>query len=381
MRKAVKWFALAVGTVLVATVVYVAFNSFDCEPPDMSKFDNHFEVPSDADNVYCGLVAVTNVISEKTGLPILVSLFCDERGRGPIQRFPKMPLTDEDKDAILAESSKALSIYHEAVRRKTWWACDPMGKRGPFPRIGEFWRLCVLVHLEAQRRLEIGEFSAAIDDVGDMLLLARKIENDAESVVRWQVARLLTEKAADIAMKIAKSEKSTDEDIARLKTALAQYDVASRPERVERMLNNELTVYFAWLCEPEHGFDPDDLSNDGEFSRLLLRIPFLASYSYHRNRTLALYAGYVEKIKEGLRSGYDNAAWEKVGDEIFDGLSDCRFAPNFSGSLLLSRNLRSWGQINDFQSGSKCYNELESALAEAWLKRKKGASAQDVGEK
>ena len=363
MKNAIKWPVAAAGALLVAIAAYVAVNSVDCEPPDMSKFDNHFEIPSDEDNVYCGLVAVTNVISEKTGLPILVSLFCDERGRGPIQRFPKMPLTDEDKDAILTESSKALAIYHEAVRRKTWWACDPAGKREPFPRIGEFWRLCVLVHLEAQRRLELGETSAAIDDVGDMLLLARKIENDAESDVRWLTTRLLVEKAGDIAMKIAKSEKSTDADLARLQAALAQYDVASRPERAQRMLNNELAVYFAWLCDPEHGLDPDDLSDDGEFSHLMLHVPFLSHYFYHRNRTLSLCAGNIEKMKQGLRSGYGKAAWEKAYGEMFNGLGVGRLSPNFSGSRLVAYNLQSSGLIKDFQNGSKWYDAVESAVA------------------
>ena len=119
MKNAIKWPVAAAGALLVAIAAYVAVNSVDCEPPDMSKFDNRFVVPSDADNVYCGLVAVTNVVSEKTGLPILASLFDESNGgMGPIQRFPNEPLTDADKDAILAESSKALSLYHEAVRRK-----------------------------------------------------------------------------------------------------------------------------------------------------------------------------------------------------------------------------------------------------------------------
>ena len=118
MKNAIKWPVAAARALLVAIAAYVAVNSVDCEPPDMSKFDNRFVVPSDADNVYCGLVAVTNVVSEKTGRPILASLFDVSNGRGPIQRFHNEPLTDADKDAILAESSKALSLYHEAVRRK-----------------------------------------------------------------------------------------------------------------------------------------------------------------------------------------------------------------------------------------------------------------------
>ena len=371
MKKVLKWSAVAAGVAFAATVVYVACNSRDCEPLDMSKFDNHFVAPSDADNVYCGLVAVTNVISEKTGKPILESLFSGERGFKPIQRFPKMPLTDEDKDAILAESSKALSLYHEAVRRNTWWACDPMGKREPFPAIDAFWRLCVLVHLEAQRRLELGETSEAIDDIGDMLLLARKIENDAESDVRWQIVRLLQEKATDIAMKIVQSEKSTDEDLTRLQAALAQYDIASRPKRAERALNNVVAVYFAWLCDPAHGINNHDNTDEGEISRKLLRIPFLASYAYQRNRTLAHCASCIEKIKQGVKSGYDDAKWGKTYQEIAESFGDeSIFAPNFAGNRLLWAEFRVGTLMRSIREDAKWYYAVESALAEARLKRK-----------
>jgi len=371
MKKAIKWSLVAVGAVLAATVAYVAFNSSDCEPPDMSKFDNHFKVPSDEDNVYCGLVAVTNVISEKTGRPILMSLFCDENGRGPIPRFPKMTLTDADKDAILAESAKALSLYHEAVRRKTWWACDPAGKREPFPDIAAFWRLCVLVHLEAQRRLELGETGAAIDDVGDMLMLARKIENDAESDVRWRLAGLLTEKAADIALKVVKSGKSTDKDLTLLHAALLQYDIAARPKRAERALNNVVAVYFAWLCNPKHGINNNDKTDEGDTSRLLMRIPFLAPYTYHRNRTMAHCARCIEKIKQGVKSRYDEAKWDRTYHEIAESIGgECVFAPNFTGERLLWSELRAGVLIKSIHEGVKWYYAVESALVEAQRKSK-----------
>jgi hypothetical protein len=95
----------------------------------------------------------------------------------------------------------------------------------------------------------------------------------------------------------------------------------------------------------------------------MLHARFLSHYFYHRNRTLSLCAGNIEKMKQGLRSGYDKAAWEKAYGEMFNGLGVGRFSPNFSGSRLVAYNLQSSGLIKDFQNGSKWYDAVESAVA------------------
>ena len=63
MLKIVKWTAITVVAAFVMAAAYVGLNSFDCEPPDISRFVNPMEVPADADNVYCALVAATNVVT------------------------------------------------------------------------------------------------------------------------------------------------------------------------------------------------------------------------------------------------------------------------------------------------------------------------------
>ena len=181
MKKIIKWTAATVGVALLAAATYIALNSFDCEEPDLSKFKNPFETPSEADNVYFGLVAVTNVVNEKTGVPVLAEVF--EQHKEAWQSFsdPKKEMPEEEKDAILAESAKVLSLFHEAVQRKTWCVCDASGKRTSFPEISNITRLSSLASLQAERNLELGKTDAAIESVRDKILLARKMERDAES--------------------------------------------------------------------------------------------------------------------------------------------------------------------------------------------------------
>jgi len=367
-KKVAKWSAVAAGAALVAAAVYVASNSGDCEPPDMSKFVNSFEVPSDADNVYCGLAAATNVVNEKTGRLVLDEVF--GRWSKPSIGFTREPTTGAEKDAILAASAKVLDLYHEAAQRKTWCGYDPSGKRDPFPDMTSFMRLCRLACLQAERRLELGETGAAIGDVRDMFQLARKIEHDAESAYRWLLMRFLLKHAFDMTVKIANSESSTDEDLVRLQEAMAQYDIASRPERALRMLNNEFSVYFAWMCDPENVMDAHDCPDEGSFSHFAMRVPFLAPYFYQRNRTLALCADVIEKMKEGVRSGYGKAAWNRVHGEIDNILSvESCLGPNSTGRCLLVNNFRIGLQINDFLGLAKSYKEVNSAVIKARLSR------------
>ncbi|MBO4286883.1 MAG: hypothetical protein J5985_01815 [Kiritimatiellae bacterium] len=372
-RKILKWTAVSTGLVLTAAAAYIGFNSFDCEPPDLTPFTNPFEVPPEADNVYCGLIAVTNVVSEQTGLPILTSVF--EKHHEAWTKFAasKQDMTDAEKDAILAESAKALALFHEVVQRKVWCAIDPAsGKRLAFPKINEFLRLCRLVYLQARRHIERDEIGAAIEDVRDIILLTRKIENDSESVIRWLVAGGILNYAGNgVVQRIIKSGKATDEELGRLQDALRQFDIASRPERVQRMVNNEFTVFFTEMSNRRSGVPR-------------LRIPFLSSYAYHQNRSWTTYARYLEKIKEGYRLGNDKAAWDKFEEEFniaVENSSTWRFGPNFIGRRMLLESLPSWRSLgeaiarSDFQ-----HHAVETIVAAARFKRKTGAFPKNLAE-
>ena len=256
MLKILKWTAIAAGAVLLAVVAYVAVNSIDSEAPDVSRFVNKLDVPAEADNVYYALVAATNVTSEKSGKFVLDDVF--EKHKKAFDRYSQHKanesqkgMTAEEMDQILAEAAKPLALFHEAAQRRTWYAFDhASGKRLFFPTINRLFQLCRLAELEGMRHLERGEMGAAIENVRDMLLLGRKMENDSESGVRWLVANGgLLRLADNIATKIVQSGKATDGDLVRLQDALRQFELPNRLERAQRMLNNDFTVYFVQMAE------------------------------------------------------------------------------------------------------------------------------------
>ena len=348
MKKILKWTGVAAGAVLVLSVAYIAANSFDCEPLDVAKFENELEVPAESDNVFCELVAATNAISEKTGLPVLASVFKDydlwEKLRR-CKRTKESGAMAEEKDAILAEAAKAISLFRESARRKTWYAFDAAtGRREFFPAISAFMRLSELVDLEARRQLELGNVGAAMEVVRDMLELGRKIEWNAESMVLWLVADGgVVGRGFDIAAEIVRSGKATDEELGRLQEIVRSYDLASQPERLLRVFNNELTVVFPQMTVL------DDMSREygmgsGEW---VLRTP-LGAYAFQRNRTWKTYAQALEKVKACYLSGYDKAALDRLEAElqpIVENASGWRFGPNFLGNKAIVSLFPAWRSI------------------------------------
>ena len=387
MKKIITWTAAAVGVALLAAATYITLNSFDCEKPDLSQFKNPFETPAEADNVYFGLVAVTNVINEKTGVPVLAEVF--EQHEEAWQNFshPKKEMSEEEKVAILAESAKVLSLFHEAVQRKTWCVCDSSGKRTSFPEITNITRLCSLARLQAERNLELGKTDAAIESVLDMILLARKMERDAESGVTWIVASGVLYSADRMALKILRSGKATDEDLLRIQDALRQFDLASRIDRAERMLNNDCMLFFGMATEAigTSGLSKclKEIDHSTGQARWAMRMMLMFEpYAYHPNRTWSTYARCLEKMKEGLRRGYDKAAWDKIeGEHMEICNTGWRFGPNFAGRKMVEVSLPAWRSngVNILRSSFQ-HSAVETIVAAALFKRKTGAFPGDLSE-
>ena len=394
--KIIKWTAITVVAAFVVAAAYVGLNSFDCEPPDISRFVNPMEVPADADNVYCALVAATNVVSEKTGKLVLEGIF--EKHKEAFERYRQHKInksnkgmTTEERDLILSEATKPLALFHEAAQRKTWYAFDhATGKRLFFPAITRLFQLCRLVELEAMRHLERGETGAATGVVRDMLLLARKIENDSESAVRWLVANgCLLHYADNIAMKIVQSGKATDEDLVRLQDALRQFELPNRLERAQRMLNNDFTVYFVQMAEKVDTTKIADflksMDNSTTLDACVARIfPLIKGYAFHRNRSWATYANMLDKIKERYRLGYDKAEWEKLEEEArvaCGATTGWRFGPNFAGKKMIEVTMPAWhGIANSIAKSSFQHAAAETAVAAARFKRKAGAYPKTLAE-
>ena len=396
MLKIVKWTAITVIAAFVVAAAYVGLNSFDCEPPDISRFVNPMEVPADADNAYCALVAATNVVSEKTGKLVLGGIF--ENHKEALERYnqhkvnkSKKGMTTEERDLILAEAAKPLALFHEAAQRKTWYAFDHVtGKRLFFPTITRLFQLCRLVELEAMRHLERGETKAATGVVRDMLLLARKMENDSESAVRWLVANgCLLHHADNIAMKIVQSDKTTDEDLVRLQDALRQFELPNRHERAQRMLNNDFTVCCGQMMEQ---VDTSEIStflknrdNSTALDAWVARIvPLIRPYAFHRNRSWTTYANLLDKMKERFRLGYDKAEWEKLEEEArvaCGATTGWRFGPNFVGKKMIEVTMPAWqGIAISIAKSSFQHTAAETAIAAARFKRKTGAYPKTLAE-
>ena len=387
MKKIIKWTAATVGVALLAAVTYIALNSFDCEEPDLSKFKNPFETPSEADNVYFGLVAVTNVVNEKTGVPVLTEVFTKHEEAWQNFSHPKKEMSEEEKVAILAESAKVLSLFHEAVQRKTWCACNLSGKRVSFPQITNITRLCSLARLQAERNLELGKTDAAIESVLDMILLALKVERDAESGVTWLVASGVLYSADRTALKILRSGKATDEEFLRLQDALRQFDLASRIDRAERMLNNDCMLSFDLMTEmmatSELSKCLEEMDHSTGLAQWARRILLLIKpYVYHHNRTWTTYTRYLEKMKEGFRRGYDKVAWDKIeGEHMEICNAGWRFGPNFAGRVMLEDILPAWRSLGvSILNSSFQHSAVETIVAAALFKRKTGAFPRNLSE-
>lgn len=388
--KIIKWTAITVVAAFVVASAYVGMNSFDCEPPDISRFINPMEVPTDADNVYCALVAATNVVSEKTGKLVLEGIF--EKHKEAFERYSQHKgMTTEERDLILAEATKPLALFHEAAQRKTWYAFDhATGKRLFFPAITRLFQLCRLVEFEAMCHLERGETGAATGVVRDMLLLARKIENDSESAVRWLVANgCLLRYADNIAMKIVQSDKANDEDLVRLQDALRQFELPNRLERAQRMLNNDFTVYFVQMAEKVYTTEIanflKNMDNSTTLDACVARIfPLIKDYAFHLNRTWATYANLLDKMKERYRLRYDKAEWEKLEEELKVACStknSWRYGPNFAGKKILGAVVPSWhGIAISIAKSSFQHAAVETVVAAARFKRKTGAYPKTLAE-
>ena len=392
--KIIKWTAITVVAAFVVASAYVGMNSFDCEPPDISRFINPMEVPTDADNVYCALVAATNVVSEKTGKLVLEGIF--EKHKEAFERYSQHKgMTTEERDLILAEATKLLALFHEAAQRKTWYAFDHVtGKRLFFSAITRLFQLCRLVEFEAMCHLERGETGAATGVVRDMLLLARKMENDSESAVRWLVANgCLLRYADNIAMKIVQSDKATDEDLVRLQDALRQFELPNRHERAQRMLNNDFTVCFGQMMEQ---VDTSEIStflstflknrdNSTALDAWVARIvPLIRPYAFHRNRSWTTYANLLDKMKERFRLGYDKAEWEKLEEEArvaCGATTGWRFGPNFAGKKEIEVTMPAWqGIAISIAKSSFQHASAETVVAAARFKRKTGAYPKTLAE-
>lgn len=314
----------AIAVVLGAVVLYVGINSIDADPPDVSAFTTTSEIPADEDNAWCGFVAATNAV-KRWGNPLAWD-----------------KLSPDEIDAIVAENAEAIALFQNAARRTKWYdaAARHKGFFENFFPCGTFIRMAKLYKVQAERQIARGEIAAAVEDVGDLLMLSRTIQSDAESIVCWLVAGGARDFALSIAVQIVASGRASDEELRRTLAALLAVDSAALRKSVQQVVNNE----FVYVFVDAHRIVQLDVAKalPCEWKQILP-----TRFSYHPNRTTALYVQLLGKVKELLSSDYDKGAWDSFDSEIETAKPRvfCRLTPNHVGWLLLGAVLPAYNSL------------------------------------
>lgn len=314
----------AITAVVGAVALYVGINSIDADPPDVSAFTTTSEIPADEDNAWCGFVAATNAV-KRWGNPLAWD-----------------KLSPDEIDAIVAENAEAIALFQNAARRTKWYdaAARHKGFFENFFPCGTFIRMAKLYKVQAERQIARGEIAAAVEDVGDLLMLSRTIQSDAESIVCWLVAGGARDFALSIAVQIVASGRASDEELRRTLAALLAVDSAALRKSVQQVVNNE----FVYVFGDAHRIVQLDVAKalPCEWKQILP-----TRFSYHPNRTTALYVQLLGKVKELLSSDYDKGAWDSFGSEIETAMPRvfCRLTPNHVGWLLLGAVLPTYNSL------------------------------------
>ena len=318
-----------IGSVLVIVVVagamYVGVNSIDADPPNVSAFTTTSTVPADEDNVWCGFVAATNAVKRW------------------IESSDLDKISPDEIDALVAENAEALALFQNAARRAKWYdaAARHKGFFDNFFPCGAFIKMAKLYKAQAERQVARGEIAAAVEVADDLLLLGRTIESDAESIICWLVACGGGQgMGARLAVQIVASGKASDEELRALLGALCLTDASTLRKSVQQAVNNE----FVYVFGDAQRIVRLDVAKalPCEWKQIL---PM--RFSYHPNRTTALYAQMAGKAKELLSGDYDKGAWDSFDSEIETATPRPfgRFTPNHVGWLLLGAVLPTYNAL------------------------------------
>ena len=316
----------AAVTVVVVGVLYVGVGSIDADPPDVSAFTTTSTVPADEDNAWCGFVAATNAV-KRWGKP---------------SDWEK--LTPDEIDTLVAENAEAIALFQNAARRAKW--CDAAARhKGFFDNffpITDFTIMIKLYKAKAERQIARGEIAAAVEGVGDLLMLSRTIQSDAEAILCWLVADGARGFALSLAAQIVASGKASDEELRALFGTLLLTDVSTLRKSLLQTVDNEFVYVFGDAQRIIRLGTPKLLPC--EWEKMML-----TRFSYHPNRTTALYVKMAGKAKELLSCDYDRGAWDAFDSKIKAAQPRlfCRLTPNHVGWLLLGAVLPAYNSLSE----------------------------------
>ena len=315
----------AIAVVLGAVVLYVGINSIDADPPDVSAFTTTSEIPADEDNAWCGFVAATNAVKR-----------WGETGKRNLEN-----LSPEEADALVSENADALAIFQDAARRRRW--CDKEARTTKdlyLLPLSDFVYMMKLYRTKCERYVAHGEIGAAAEGVDDFLSLGCTMQSDAESIVCWLLADGCRGMGVRIVAQIAASGKATDDELRALLAVLSSADSSVLRKSLQKAVDNEF-VYFFGNAQRTIRLDVAK-ALPCEWKQILP-----TRFSYHPNRTTALYVQLVGKAKELLSSDYDKGAWDSFDSEIETAMPRlfCRLTPNHVGWLLLVAVLPTYNSL------------------------------------
>ena len=340
----------AIAAVVGAVALYVGVNSIDADPPDVSAFTTTSEIPADEDNAWCGFVAATNAVKRW------------------VEPMDWKKLSPDEIDAVVAENAEAIAIFQNAARRAKW--CDAAARyKGFFDNffpITDFTIMIMLYKAKAERQIARGEIAAAVEGVGDLLMLSRTIQSDAEAILCWLVADGARGFALSLAAQIVASGKASDEELRALFGTLLLTDVSTLRKSVQQAINNE----FVYVLGDAHRIVRLDVAKalPCEWKQILP-----TRFSYHPNSTTALYVQFAGKAKELLSSDYDKGAWDSFGSEIETAKPRlfCRLTPNYVGWLLLEAVLPAYNSLAERLARDECGLSAVKVVVAAELYRRK----------
>jgi hypothetical protein len=340
----------AIAAVVGAVALYVGVNSIDADPPDVSAFTTTSEIPADEDNAWCGFVAATNAVKRW------------------VEPMDWKKLSPDEIDAVVAENAEAIAIFQNAARRAKW--CDAAARyKGFFDNffpITDFTIMIMLYKAKAERQIARGEIAAAVEGVGDLLMLSRTIQSDAEAILCWLVADGARGFALSLAAQLVASGKASDEELRALFGTLLLTDVSTLRKSVQQAINNE----FVYVLGDAHRIVRLDVAKalPCEWKQILP-----TRFSYHPNSTTALYVQFAGKAKELLSSDYDKGAWDSFGSEIETAKPRlfCRLTPNYVGWLLLGAVLPAYNSLAERLARAECGLSAVKVVVAAELYRRK----------
>lgn len=284
-------------TAAVAMLLY-ALAAADELPPDDAQFADVAECPrpADSDNVYAKCIEAEAALA----MP-----------RWSKEREPWNAASAAKVDALVESNATAIAVFREAARCGHW-CCSPVHEnRFPcecLPPLHALSRLTILLRIRGMRCADRGEIDEATAFVRDLLAISRTIRRDSELIVTWLMADApASYGAVDVALRIAKSGKATDAQLAALADAIRDGRGESAAASLKRAIRREAKA----------AFSPDALRENlrtppvplAEFSRFAALCP---AYAFKPNQTSRIYLDAVREASALLDAEwYDAGKWSE----------------------------------------------------------------------